>query len=230
MQVSLSNTSIQAAVAHSASNAVRSTLNKIAQAIPQSVIRTVLEFAERPIITTNFRPGAAALLHMLVREHPSIPVVWVDTGFNTAATYRHVERLAKAWNLNLNVYTASTYNARDYFTDDIQNQTPPHPGEPNFDAFVEAIKLEPFRRAFEQLKPDFWFTGIRREQTEYRRSLDIVSSGPNGSLRVAPLLDWRETDIADYYAHHRIIEDHDYFDPTKPNEHTECGIQLQPNN
>ncbi|MGR8949223.1 MAG: phosphoadenosine phosphosulfate reductase domain-containing protein [Gammaproteobacteria bacterium] len=189
---------------------------------PQRIVQLALVKSANPIISTNFRPGAVALLHMVVREHPDIPVLWVDTGFNTAATYRYVEQLRNDWALNLKVYAPLTgRNSSRVF-----NQPIPLSDEPKFDEFVEVVKLEPFRRAFDELAPDAWFTGVRREQTAFRSTLDIVSAGPNGSNRVAPLLNWTGQDVQSYIAHNQLPEEHDYFDPTKPKAHLECGLQL----
>ena len=190
------------------------------------IIQTALHYAERPVISTNFRPGSAALLHMVVSEHPNIPVIWVDTGFNTASTYRHVDRIARSWNLNLRVFTVAELGADGQLKNYFQQQRAPEPSDPAFEQFVEAVKLEPFRRAFKELEPDVWFTGIRREQTAYRRDLTTVSAGPNGALRIAPLLNWDSGQVDDYYVQHQIFESHDYVDPTKPQAHLECGLQL----
>lgn len=35
------------------------------------------------------------------------------------------------------------------------------------------VKLEPFARALEDFQPEVWLTGIRREETELRKSLTL---------------------------------------------------------
>ena len=189
---------------------------------PEQLIELALAAAERPVITTNFRPGAIALLHMVTRQFPAIPVIWVDTGFNTAATYRYVERLKIRFGLNLKVYTPRV----EFKLNNQAGSAFPAPSEPEFKAFVELVKLEPFRRAFDELRPDVWLTGIRSDQTEYRRSLSVVSAGPNDSHKVAPILRWTAGDVDQYIANHGLPQEYDYFDPTKPEEHLECGLQL----
>lgn len=185
------------------------------------IIASTLSQASRPVISTNFRPGAAALLHLVTRAVPDIPVIWVDTGFNTPATYRFVETLRLAWDLNLHAYTprvsASRFSA---VVGDI-----PLPNTTEFESFVGDAKLEPFQRALRELRPDAWFTGIRREQTEHRRTLGVVSAGPQATVRVAPLYDWSVAQIDSYIEAHDIPDNKDYVDPTKPAAHLECGLQ-----
>lgn len=186
----------------------------------EQTIAWALELAARPVLTTNFRPGAAALIHLVTRQAPHIPVIWVDTGYNTPATYRYAAHLASAWHLNLQVYTPRVSVARQAARGGI-----PRSDSPAFVGFNRDMKLEPFERAFNELQPDVWFTGIRREQSDFRASLDVVSRGAGNSLRVAPLLDWQDTDIAAYLARHDIADNDDYVDPAKPGTHLECGIQ-----
>lgn len=194
---------------------------ELAGASPMAIIEWALAQASNPLLTTNFRPGSAALLHMVTRVRPDIPVVWVDTGYNTPATYRHVEYLCDAWQLDLRVYTPRLTVARMAAAGG-----PPRADAATFARFVRETKLEPFERAFNELAPDVWFTGVRREQSEFRAGLGVVSRGAGNSLRVAPLLDWRTSDVVDYLARNGIVDNDDYVDPTKPGTHLECGLQL----
>ena len=47
----------------------------------------------RAIVSTNFRPYEAVILHLVTRVQPDIPVLWVDHGYNRPATYKHAEQL-----------------------------------------------------------------------------------------------------------------------------------------
>ncbi|MEQ8802934.1 MAG: phosphoadenosine phosphosulfate reductase family protein [Haliea sp.] len=90
--------------------------------------------------------------------------------------------------------------------------------------FTRQVKLEPFARALADLQPEVWFTGIRREETEYRRTLDIVSLDDRGILKVAPLFYWSEQDVEQYMAQHQLPTCRHYFDPTKVHDGRECGL------
>jgi len=187
-----------------------------------TIVAWALERAENPVLSTNFRPGAAAFVHLVTRSRPNIPVVWVDTGYNTPATYRHVEALVARWKLNLHCYTPRVTPARRAATEgDV-----PHGDDPDFMRFTRDAKLEPFERAFNELKPDVWFTGLRAEQSRFRRELGVVSRGTHNTLRVAPTFHWNSRDVDAYLALHGIEDNDDYVDPTKPDAHRECGLQL----
>src|SRR3954463_7989066 len=67
------------------------------------------------IVSTNFRPYEAVVLHLATQVQPDIPVLWVDHGYNRPATYKHAEQLRTRLKLNVKAYlprlTAAHYDA-----------------------------------------------------------------------------------------------------------------------
>ena len=61
---------------------------------PSEVVRWAITKADGgAIVSTNFRPYEAVILHLATEEQTDIPVLWVDHGYNRAATYAHAEEL-----------------------------------------------------------------------------------------------------------------------------------------
>src|SRR6185503_91446 len=58
----------------------------------------------RAIVSTNFRPYEAIILHLVTQVQPDIPVLWVDHGYNRPATYQHAEQLKTQLKLNIKAY------------------------------------------------------------------------------------------------------------------------------
>src|SRR5512144_1068320 len=58
----------------------------------------------RAVVSTNFRPYEAVVLHLCVQAQPDIPVLWVDHGYNRPATYRYAEQLRSLLQLNLKAF------------------------------------------------------------------------------------------------------------------------------
>src|SRR6266403_6399952 len=72
---------------------------------PLEIVRWAIEQAGgRAIVSTNFRPYEAVLLHLCTQVQRDIPVLWVDHGYNRPATYRHAEQLKKLLRLNIKAY------------------------------------------------------------------------------------------------------------------------------
>jgi len=111
---------------------------------PREIIRWAIAHSnKRAIVSTNFRPYEAVLLHLCVQEQPDIPVLWVDHGYNRPATYRHAEQLKKLLNLNLKIYLPLISPAH---RDAIFGGIPTLDDEAGLKQFSAQMKLEPFRR------------------------------------------------------------------------------------
>ncbi|ODS24107.1 phosphoadenylylsulfate reductase [Candidatus Endobugula sertula] len=194
------------------------------QQSPESIIQWALEQQQKTIVTTNFGPHEAAILHMVSQHCPDIPVVCIDHGYNTEATYRFAEELTQRLLLNMHYYTPKVTAKRRMV---VYDGFPGIDDEQAHDVFTREVKLEPFHRAMLELKPDIWLTAIRKDQTAFRGSLDIVTKDSNiGALKVAPLFYWSESEVEDYLKKHDLPIERDYFDPTKVLTHRECGLHL----
>jgi len=188
---------------------------------PLEIVRWALEIAERPIITTKFGPFSASILHAVVKIKKDINVIWCDTGYNTSTTYRFAHQLIESLKLNIEIFVPKNTSAfRDVLLGipDINN--------PLHKTFTEQVKLEPFRRALNKYKPDVWFANLRKGQTTFRNSLDIVSLNKDGVLKVSPFYHWSDSEIENYLKLNNLPNEFKYFDPTKVLNNRECGIHI----
>jgi phosphoadenosine phosphosulfate reductase len=192
---------------------------------PLEIVKWAIAQAKgRAIVSTNFRPYEAVILHLVTQIQPDIPVLWVDHGYNRPATYRHAEQLKKLLKLNIKAFvprmTAAHYDA---IHDGMPEPTPEN--EAHIKAFSTAMKLEPFQRGMKELAPTVWLTALRKVQNPNRAGLDIVSEDKNfNSLKVSPLFYWSDADMEQYLGQHNLPNEWDYFDPAKADEKRECGL------
>ena len=178
----------------------------------------------RGIVSTNFRPYEAVILHLVTQVQPDIPVLWVDHGYNRPATYKHAEELKRLLKLNIKAYlprlTAAHYDA---VHGGMPEPTPEN--EDRIKAFSTAMKLEPFQRGMRELAPAIWITALRKVQNPNRAGLDIVSPDANfNSLKVSPVFYWSDAEMEAYLKEHNLPNEWDYFDPAKADEKRECGL------
>ncbi len=189
---------------------------------PEEIISWALQLSSKRIVTTSFGKYSAVLLHTFQKIDPNIDVVWCDTGYNLPETYEHAEYLKRRFSLNLNTYVPRETKA---FTE--YRLGFPSADQPEHMEFSEIVKLEPFRRALAEHRPDIWFTNIRIRQTELRSSKDILSRSKEGILKVSPFYYWTDDDLDDYLEAYELPKNSTYFDPVKALETRECGIHLQ---
>jgi phosphoadenosine phosphosulfate reductase len=190
---------------------------------PLEIVRwAIAQAGDRAIVSTNFRPYEAAILHLAAQAQPDIPVLWVDHGYNRPATYQHAEALRTRLGLNLKPYLPRITAAH---RDAIYGPIPTTEDEAGLKKFSALMKLEPFQRGMKELAPTVWITALRKVQNPNRAELDIVSPDENfGALKVSPFFYWSDADLDAYLEKHQLPNEWDYFDPAKADEKRECGL------
>ena len=186
---------------------------------PQKIVSWAIKNAKNPVVTTNFRPYEAAILHAVSQVKQDIKVIWCDTGYNTPNTYKHAEKVIESLSLNIQLYVPKeTTSHRDAVLGI------PQVDDPNHKIFTEQVKLEPFKRAMAEHKPDVWFTNLRKGQTAFRDSIDIVSQSADGTLKVSPFYNYSDEELDSYLEANNLPNEFKYFDPTKVLSNRECGL------
>ena len=188
---------------------------------PKEIIVWALQQANKAVVTTNFRPYEGAILQAVSSVKKNIEVIWCDTGYNTPQTYKHAEELIEKLQLNVQLYVPKQTVAHRNITLGL-----PTVDDPKHAVFTEQVKLEPFKRAMEEHKPDVWFTNLRKGQTAFRDSIDIVSRSKDGVLKVSPFYHWSDEELDAYLEEHQLPNEFKYFDPTKVESNRECGLHI----
>ena len=188
---------------------------------PVEIIQWALSQAQHPILTTNFGPYSASLVHAVNSVAKNIKVIWCDTGYNTPQTYRYANDLIERFKLNMHIYSPRlTAGFRDIAMGIPQLNTEEHK------RFTEEVKLEPFKRALKEHNPDVWFTNLRRDQSDFRSTLDILHLDKNGILKVSPFFYYTELEMELYLQEYALPNEKKYYDPTKVLAKRECGLHL----
>jgi phosphoadenosine phosphosulfate reductase len=148
-----------------------------------------------------------------------VKVLLIDTGYNTPNTYRYASTLVDKLALNVITYIpCQTVAFRDVALGI------PDVDDPKHVLFTKQVKLEPFARAMKEINPDLWFTNLRRGQTAFRDSIDIVSKNSDGLIKVSPFYNWSDQQLDEYLAEHSLPNELKYYDPTKQIANRECGL------
>ncbi|WP_313303374.1 phosphoadenosine phosphosulfate reductase family protein [Diaphorobacter sp.] len=188
----------------------------------QGLVNWAVGLGKTAIVTTNFRPFEAVILHMCARAQSDMRVIWMDNGYNTEATYQFADEVTRQLGLNLSIYLPRRSRAHREAIDGAV----PALDDPRHAAFTEEVKLEPFARALRETAPEVWFTALRATDTAVRAQMEPVSINPDGLIKVAPLLHWSSKQLYEYLVEHGLPNNFDYVDPTKGEDNRECGLHL----
>lgn len=181
---------------------------QFAQAKSEEIVAWADEtFGEGLVMSTSFGIQAAVMLHLVTQVVPNIPIIWVDTGYLPAETYRFAEDLTNRLNLNVKVYQSPISPAR---MEALYGQLWTLEDVEAFNFYDKMRKVEPMQRALQDLKATAWLAGLRSDQTNHRKSLEFV--GRQGSqYKVLPILQWNSKQIYDYLTAYDLPY-HPFFD------------------
>jgi phosphoadenosine phosphosulfate reductase len=141
-------------------------------------------------LSSSFGAQAAVSLHLVARQDPGIPVILIDTGYLFPETYQFIEQLTRQLSLNIQRF-ASAQSVPDF---ERQYGKLWEQGREGLDQYLELRKVEPMRRALQELRINTWFAGLRRSQAESRARLNPLEVR-DGRFKVHPIFDWSDRDV-----------------------------------
>jgi len=150
-------------------------------------------------LSSSFGAQSAVALHMLSRQKPDIPVVLIDTGYLFPETYRFADELTERLQLNLKVFRPLVSRAWM----EARHGRLWEQGVVGIEQYNSLRKVEPMRRALDELDVGTWFTGLRRQQSASRANTPIVQRRGE-RFKVSPIADWNDRDVWQYLKQHDL--------------------------
>jgi len=153
----------------------------------------------RAVLSTSFGAQSAAVLHLVTRQAPELPVVLVDTGYLFPETYHFADELTHRLALNLHVARAEESPA---WFEARHGKLWEH-GLDGIERYNRLRKVEPMQRALDGLGATLWIAGLRRSQAgtrEHRRVLERAGT----RWKLHPVIDWSDRDVGGYLKTHAL--------------------------
>ncbi|MBE9155259.1 phosphoadenosine phosphosulfate reductase [Nodosilinea sp. LEGE 06152] len=157
-------------------------------------------FGSGLVMSTSFGIQAAVMLHLVTQVVPEIPVIWVDTGYLPEETYRFADQLTQRLNLNLKLYQSPLSPAH---MEALYGKLWAEGSVEALNQYDQIRKVEPMQRALRELGATAWLAGLRSQQTDHRKTLDVVGQ-QHGIHKILPILHWTSKDIYEYLQAHDL--------------------------
>ena len=153
------------------------------------------EFGDRVIATQSM--VNTALSTLLAAIAPDMTVVFVDTGYHFEETLETLERVRNRTGLNIVSVSSplSVEEQSERFGPDLWSRNP--------DVCCSIRKVQPLEVALSG--HDAWISGLRRGAAGTRRdSRPITYDAQRNVVKILPLLDWSDADVAAFTAEHAV--------------------------
>ncbi|SBV36670.1 3'-phosphoadenosine 5'-phosphosulfate reductase [uncultured Stenotrophomonas sp.] len=151
------------------------------------------------VLSSSFGAQSAVALHLLTRQRADVPVILIDTGYLFPETYRFVDELTDRLGLNLKVYRPLVSRAWM----EARHGRLWEQGLVGIEQYNNLRKVEPMKRALEELQAGTWFTGLRRGQSTSRAGTPILQKRGE-RWKFNPIADWNDRDVWQYLKQHDL--------------------------
>lgn len=176
--------------------------NLLAEHFETRSVEEVLEWAvaahsPKLVMTSNFGAEGVVLMDHLMRVAPETPIIYLNTGFQFAATDDVKERLRDRYKFNLIEARsmlsveeqAKIYGERLY--------------ETNSDLCCRIRKVEPLQRALAGFEA--WIAALRRDQSPTRAAIKTIEwNAAKEMVKIHPLAGWNRSQVWSYIVKHDL--------------------------
>jgi phosphoadenosine phosphosulfate reductase len=156
-------------------------------------------YGSRLVASSSFGLQASAMLHLIRRHAPDIPIIFVDTGYCFPETYQFSQSFIEDWELDIRVFNPAISAARQ---EALYGKLWEQGAEGN-KKYALLNKVEPMNRALSEVGGDVWVSGLRRSQSSTRVDRAFAEK-QKATMKVYPILDWADAQLEAYYHEHDL--------------------------
>jgi phosphoadenosine phosphosulfate reductase len=171
---------------------VTATLNELESKISEArdAVKQALSLPGVACVTCSFQAEDMVVVQLARELQPDVPVLFLETGYHFAETYKYRDEMTARYGLNLvNVLPIETVPQQEAKFGLLYQSAP--------DQCCKLRKVGPLFAALEGY--EIWFTGLRRVQSPTRANLQVMDEFPLPSgkklQKISPLAAWTDRDV-----------------------------------
>ncbi|MFH1046398.1 MAG: phosphoadenylyl-sulfate reductase [Candidatus Omnitrophota bacterium] len=148
------------------------------------------QYGDALVVANSLGKDSLAVWDLAKRVNPKIRGFIVTTRFKPAETVQFMHSLVREYP-ELKVYKSDAeIPERLYATDP--------------DRCCDILKVEPVKRAIEEMHVQCWVTGLRCTEGRTRTDFKEIEERDKGLLKLNPILIWKEREVWQYLALYRV--------------------------
>jgi len=148
------------------------------------------EYGDRLVVANSLGKDSSAVWHLAKRVSLDIRGFIVTTRYKPRETVEFMGYMVSLYP-ELEVYSSD-----EPIPDDLYKIDP--------DRCCELLKVQPTRRAIEEMGVDCWVTGLRCTEGRTRTDFQEIEERDEGLVKLNPILIWHEREVWQYLALHNV--------------------------
>jgi len=166
-------------------------LSEISQEFETAEATEIIQWAVdrfAPHLSLTASMTDAVLIDLATQIHPAIEVVFIDTGYHFPETLETLETVRRHYGLNMKIMTVKPHDEKLWVVDPRN--------------CCSAVKVGQLDRALDGKLA--WMSGLRRAESELRAATPIVLHDLRGLVKVNPIANWTNEQVASYIQEHNV--------------------------
>jgi phosphoadenosine phosphosulfate reductase len=148
------------------------------------------EYGDRLVVANSLGKDSCAVWHLAKRVAPEI------RGFVVTTRYKPKETIAFMNETLASHPELQVYRSDSEIGDKLYETAP--------DSCCDALKVEPTRRAIQEMNVGCWVTGLRCTEGRTRTDFQELEERDAGLLKLNPILIWQEREVWQYLSIYRV--------------------------
>ena len=148
------------------------------------------EFGERLVVANSLGKDSVAVWHLAKRVSPKIRGFIVTTRFKPKETKEFMKQMVSRYP------EIRVYENNEPIPDKLYETDP--------DRCCDILKVQPTRRAIEEMNVACWVTGLRCTEGRTRTDFQEIEERDKGLIKLNPILIWYEREVWQYLALNQV--------------------------
>lgn len=161
----------------------------------------VREFGAGLVVVTSFQREGVAIVDMVQKAAPGVPVLTIETGRLPPATFEMIRQIEQRYGITVERILPDPAEVASM----VESQGPDlfRDSYPQRILCCQVRKVRPLAKRLSGVAA--FFAGLRRSQSDSRSDIEVVdrSSSP---VKICPLADWSADDVLRYTAENHLPE------------------------
>lgn len=165
------------------------------------ILRTISEEYRPAVLSNAFGPESMVMTDLIAQHSLDIDIFSIDTGRLPEETHALAHSVHRRYGPVIRMVNPDAEEVAAWTAEHGQNGF--YDSVDNRHECCRIRKVEPLKRQLAGKRA--WLTGLRREQSELRRSLEVKSWDEGYQLyKFNPMLEWTSDQVWDYIKQHRV--------------------------
>lgn len=170
-------------------------------------------------LTTSFGFQSSLLFFLFSEIGVKPKCLFVKSQLATGGIDRQMDYLLDKYDIDLSIVDRSSWLDHELHGNDFMDLS-----ESKRKLLCSDLKRQPLLDYIKSNSFKIWVSGIRKDQSQSRKSVEFIEVTDLNVIKISPLFAWSKIDVSDLISANKLKINSEYVDLCKLNDSKECGL------